>query len=158
MRESTLILIALLTISTLFAEETKEKPALQNIIENVYTQQGHQLWGQWGQQGVDAAKAVNGTWQIQWQIQTTMGTQPYSATETWTYDAKRGIFYDGAGWMWRGRSAGNYLQVQTQLATGAQAMLTIQFLSNNEAVGNMNVSATRNLSPCMGQFRAVRVQ
>lgn len=146
-----------------FAEaptETKEesKPSIQAAMENAFIQQGQKSWMQWGAQGVDAAQAANGTWQVDYQIQTVMGTVPQSATETWRWDARQKIFYDGAGWMWKGKTAGNLLQVKTKLVSGANAMLTIEFISNNEAVGSINVSGTATLSPCMGQFRAVRAQ
>lgn len=138
------------------SQQTNE-PSIKTFIENIYKQQGQQLLGQWGQQELDAAKMADGTWQLQGQIQTVAGTLPYSATETWKWDAKQGILYIN-GWMWRGKTAGNYLQVQTQIETGARAMLTIQFLDQNNAVCSMNVGATATLSPCMGQYRAVRVQ
>lgn len=159
MKKIALIVLSIVAVNLLFAEEKTEKPSFQIAIENAFVQQGQQFtWGQQTPQGVDAAAAVNGTWQVQYQIQTVVGVAPYSATETWRYDARQGIFYDGSGWMWRGKTAGSYLQVRTQLVTGAPAMMTVQFLSNNEAVGNINVSGTRNLSPVMSQIRAIKVQ
>lgn len=151
---SALIVVAFNCLS-LAADQKAARPFVQNMIDAISVQQQQQLWGQ---QGVDAARVVNGTWQTQWQIQTVMGTVPYTSTETWRWDARQGIFYDGAGWMWKGKTAGNYLQVKTRLVSGADAMLTIQFQSNNEAVGSMSVSATKNLSPVYGQFRATRVR
>lgn len=131
--------------------------SFKNYIENIYRQQGNQLSMQLGQQGLDAAMIANGTWQLQGQVQTVAGVMPYNAVETWQWDPKQGILYIN-GWIWKGRSAGNYIQVQTQIETGAQTMLTIQFLSNNEAICNMNVGATQQYSPCIGQYRAVRRQ
>lgn len=138
------------------SQETNE-PSAETFIGNMYKEKSQQLLWQQDQQGLDAAQAVNGTWQLQGQIQTVAGILPYLATETWRWDAKQGILYVN-GWMWRGKIAGNYIQVQTQIETGARAMLTIQFLSKDEAVCSLNVGATATLSPCMGQYRATRVQ
>lgn len=139
------------------ASQQTNVPSAKTSIGDMYKEKQQQLSWQWEQQGLDVAKIVDGTWQLQGQVQTVMGVLPYQAVETWKWDAKQGILYVN-GWMWRGKIAGNYLQVQTQIETGAQSMLTIQFIDNNNAVCNLNVGATATLSPCMGQYRAERMQ
>lgn len=136
--------------------ETTEKPSIQSTIESALSQQ--KLISSWGQQVVDAAKAVNGTWQVQGYVYFSMGTMPYNAVERWTYDARSGKYYDSAGWQWDAKAAGNYLQATTKLQTGSQAMITMQFLSNNEAVVRINVSQCGNMPACMSELKAVRMQ
>lgn len=141
------------------AAESQEKnePSIKTFVEDIYKKQTKELSWQGGEQGLDAARIATGTWQMQGQIQTVAGILPYVATETWKWDEKQRILWVN-GWMWKGKTQGNYIQVQTQIETGAQAMLTVQFTDNNNAVCSLNVSATANYSPCMGQYRATRVQ
>jgi hypothetical protein len=129
-------------------EKAKTPPTVQGLQK--------QMIGQ--EQMVDAARAVNGTWQTEGTVYLVTGVMPHSAVETWRYDAGKGIFYDGGGWMWGARTSGPILQAMTRAASGSLCMMTIYFQSYDDATWSLNVQAQGKMPPCRSEGRARRMK
>lgn len=100
----------------------------------------------------DLAQIINGVWRVQFSNGGVM-------TMTWRYDPQRGTFFDGQKEC-QVQVSGYTMQVSGQNSyTGAQQVLTIQFVSPTEARGTLGVQSAPNIpnSAVYLQLYAVKI-
>jgi len=107
---------------------------------------------------IDAAAVVNGTWNQQGIIIFPLVTQPIAGIVNWRLE--HGEFYENGNKYQNCQVAGNVIQAETTLPTGARMVLSIQFLNTNEAIVKSFVfqSPDGRHSAGQGETRALRVQ